>query len=451
MTAAAIDWPQTLSYAQWAVAQPAAVATAVQAAVAAHPVFRNRDFPLSPVPVLIRDRAATRWRPDLDAYVRLLGTVVRLFRTEPTVRAWFGLDAESTRLICADTRLGDTPWVCRLDGYLDQLSERLWILENNADAPAGTLFTARVNTLVDDILRGAGVAGRVPTDLTYTSGEAFLRTLLAAADRAGVTPDAVAVLQRRGAAAIESVEVVAELGALGIDAFLADPREVRVVRGRSYFGDRPANLAWNKVNTVGWRQLAAGTDLTDRWERALCDSDLVHVNPFGARFVAEHKLSLAFVQEPAFDAMFTPEERATVETLLPWARRVTADAVAPDGDRPLVEDLLDRPADYVLKEAYDIRGDGVTIGHDVTVTAWRAAVQRALAEGGLAQRRVRPLSYPVVDAGRGRAEAMPISLDAFMLGGALAGFGAKASRNAKVNIFQGGQKLAVHVLGEEVA
>ena len=40
---------------------------------------------------------------------------------------------------------------------------------------------------------------------------------------------------------------------------------------------------------------------------------------------------------------------------------------------------------------------------------------------------------------------MKVSLDTFVFGGRFIGFGAKASNNERVNVFQGGRKLAVRV------
>ena len=294
------------------------------------------------------------------------------------------------------------------------------------------------------------------TRLTYQDPDAFRRVLLAAA---GATADRtpgkqrnprhLAVLQPAGRANRESLEMVAAFRTAGLDAYLADPRDLRVVAGRASFGGRPADLAWNKVNTVGWQAMAADEELVRRWVRALRETPLVHINPFGARYVAESKLTLALVQEPRFATLFTAAERALAAGLLPWSRKVTVGGTGPDGRSPLTAELLEHPAGYVLKQPYDIRGDGVTIGWDVPRSRWRAAVDAAVRGGHLAQRAVRPARYPVVAPGSSQVVAMAISLDTYVLGGAVAGFGSKASRQARVNVFQGGQKLAVHVVSGE--
>jgi len=446
-----LDWPAALHATHAAVVSPARTETVVAEAVSAAPVFQNKAFPLSPVPVFVRqDRAALLAEP-LARYVDVLGKVVARYRTHAEVRAFYGLGAAAERLIDADRALGDSPWVCRLDGYLEAGTERLRVLENNADSPAGTLFTSRVNETVARIGRVLSDAS-APVEPTYAGEDRFTEALRSAARTAAgresgrcADPEHIAVLQPAGSPNAESVELVARMRATGLDAFLADPRSIEIVGSAVRFDGRRADLAWNKVNTVSWLGYCADPGFVDRWVRGTRDSAMVHVNPFGARYVAENKLTLALVQQPEFAAVFTDEERALVTGLLPWSRKLSPDAVDDDGAR-LADRLLDDPREFVLKQPYDIRGDGVTIGFDCRPEQWRAAVSAGLRDGHLVQRRVFPTAYPVVVVGSGQVHALPISLDTYVLGGRVAGFGSKASRHSKINIFQGGQKVAVHVV-----
>lgn len=449
-----IAWPEALLNAHRLAGGADAAARTVDAALSSAPCFQNRAFPFSPLPLLIRGGAAENLRPALTAYLDLLGTAVRHYREHPEVRRWYGLPAAADRLINADPGPSDAPWVCRLDGYLERNTERLVVLENNADAPAGTLFTARINTLAERIC--TTVAGTAPrlSPLTYRGRDLFLNALLAGARAAGAAtgktadPQHVAVLQPAGAANRESREMVAEFQNRGFHAYLADPRELRVAGGRARFGTRPVDLCWNKVNTVGWNDMAGDAVFVRAWERALRDTPLVHLNSFGARYVAENKATLAFLQEPEFAALFTDEQRCLAARLLPWTRRITPTATTDGQEELLVDHLLERQAEFVTKEPYDIRGDGVTIGYAVSRGEWSAAVRRGVEHGHIAQRRIQPTHYPVITPGSDQVAMMPVSLDTYLLDGQIAGFGAKASHNAKINIFQGGQKLAVHVLEE---
>jgi hypothetical protein len=446
-----IDWPTALTYAAAVTGSPARTQAVVAEVLRTAPVFRNKEFPLSVLPVVIRHSAAVTYVRSAEAYVELLDKIVRLYVAEEEVRRWYGLDAAAEALVLADQRLGGDVAVCRLDGYLEQGTERPFLLENNADAPAGTLFTARINELVRCALDAAGVPTRALSPLTYAGEGSLLAALVDCVRRAGDSdPADVAILQPTGAANRESIETALALQGLGINAFVADPRTVEVSGPRVSFGGRPADVCWNKVNTASWRRLVgADPDVVQTWMRAVDATSFVHVNPFGARYVAENKLSLALPQEARFAHLFTAAERELAVRFLPWAARLTKESTAPEGAMSLYDDLLERPADYVLKEPYDIRGDGVSIGRSIGRDAWEKAAGRALAEHHLVQRYLPPASYPTLRAGDPAVVSMPISMDTYVFNGRVHGFGSKASLNARVNVFQGGQKLAVHVVDDE--
>lgn len=411
--------------------------------------FRNTDYPLSPLPLVVRHAAVATTVPVVERYVALLGRIVTLYRRTPRLRRWYALGPAAESLIDADPPAPDEVTVCRLDGYLEQGTERLRLLENNADAPAGTLFSARINRLVGALLDQAGTPFGVDPTYTLSSERIMLDLLVGALRRRGLDAGdpRVAVLQPTGRANLESVEMVAAFRRAGVTAVLADPRDLRQVGSTVWFGPDRVDVCWNKVNTVAWRGLVeSDADLVGRWARALATGDFVHVNPFGARYVAESKFTLALPWDPSFADLFTADERALVTDLLPWARRLGPDVTASDGETPLLADLLEHPDQYVLKEPYDIRGDGVTVGRAAGRAAWRQAVDRAMAQGLVAQRYVAPTGYPVLRPDqRPPVVTMPVSFDSFVLGGRVYGFGSKASLNPRLNVFQGGQKLAVHV------
>ncbi|WP_214103831.1 hypothetical protein [Acrocarpospora catenulata] len=435
-----IRWDSALAAAATLVARGPAVHRAMAEVVREAPAYQNKRFPLSPLPLTVSETAALEFSRAAEDYVRLLNKIVRLYQTEEQVRRWYRLDPAAEALVLADRRLADQVQVCRLDGYLEQGTERPYLLENNADAPAGSLFTGRINQIVAEVLERLGVDLGPASPLTYTSEHALLDVL--------GWPEHVAILQPAGAVTRESSEMAAAFTAAGVDAYVADPRDLRVTRGRVHFGGRPADACWNKLNTAPWRALTADGGFVARWLDAVQTDSFTHVNPFGARYVAESKLSLALPQEPRFAELFSDEERALVARLLPWTRRVAKDAPGVDGTALLYDDLIERPHRYVLKEPYDIRGDGVTIGRAVSRTGWEDAIIAGLSDGHVAQAHIPPTAYPTIGPDHPSITAMPVTFDTYVMRGRVLGFGSKAGLNPRLNVFQGGQKLAVRVIGD---
>ncbi|MGX7828205.1 hypothetical protein ACTG9Q_24250 [Actinokineospora sp. 24-640] len=437
-----IDWVRQGRALALVAADPGRAQAIARTVAAVSPVHANKDFAVPPLPLFVERARVPGHAADVEGYARLLGRLLALFVEDRQVQAYFRLRPAELALCLAPARLSGRVWIARLDGYLAEDTLAPVVLENNADAPAGTLFTPRVNALVDTVYGELDTAHRPGG---FADDRVFVHALLAAAAEGGLDRDEVvlAVLQPRGAPNRESEELITRCQGLGVEAFLADPRDVQVDGERVSFAGRRATLAWNKVNTAGWRRLAADCEST--WRAAL-DARFVHVNPFAARFVAESKLALACVQ--TFAAKFSAEEQAVAARLLPWSAKLAPDMTHPHVEADVLAHLADHRGRYVIKEHYDIRGDGVTIGHAVSGTHWRQRLGQGVREGWVVQRYVPPARVPVPDP-TGRVVPMAVSLDSFLFAGRFHGFGAKAGQQAKVNVFQGGVKVAVRGFGED--
>lgn len=416
------------------------------------PRFQNIDYPVTLLPLAVAASRLDEHRALVERYVRCLERVVELYHASADVRAYFRLGPDEERLILLDTRLRPAIRIARLDGYVNQADGRIRILENNTDCPAGILFTERLNLLTDKLLEGALAESRVRLVATRLDQRDCARQEFLAAYRGqgGEKENPViAILQIEGRANLESEEMAREFSARGTPAFVADPRSVEPSAGGVRIGGREVDIIWNKVNTVYWNKLVAETPgLLGRWADAISSRAVCHLNPFAARYVTESKLCAAFLQEPEFAHHFEPADREFLAGVLPWSRKLEAGKrVEYRGESwEMSELLLARQYDFVLKEPYDIRGDGVTIGRSVDRAGWVEAVGRAAREGHTAQEFVSGQPYPVT-GGTPEAPVTPMtaSLDSFVFGGRLCGLGSKASLGHKVNLFQGGRKLAARV------
>ena len=455
-----IDWTsQTrLLAALLGEADDAAAIARVRADEAAAPRFRNIDYPFTPMPLLVDPAAAAPMQAQVEAYVALLERVIRLYREQPAVRTYFGLGDAAEALIATDDGLAEQIAICRLDGYLRQDDGSLCVLENNSDCPAGPLFTQRLDALVDQAIAPAlGRLGLAVRSLPGDAAGAACQVLLDAY-RAWGGPEetpTVGVLQLAGRGNVESDELAGELRRLGLRAAVIDPRAVRFTgRGVEHDGE-VVDLVWNKINTASFRAVVAEhPDVIAGWRAAIEARAICHLNGFGARYVTENKLCAAFLQEEAFAPLFADDERALVTALLPWSRKLAAGkrVAYGGGEHELIELVRERQVDFVLKQPYDIRGDGVTIGRAVDRATWEAALAAAVAGGHTAQAFVRPVQLPVLRETGGRAVAsMPVSLDSFVFRGRLALMGSKASFHDKLNLFQGGRKLAVRIVDRSAA
>lgn len=153
--------------------------------VAAGPPLRNRHFALSPTALFLEGPRARAHASRVESYVALLDKVLALYRSDARVRAFFGLPTAAERLIHAGEESLDRVTVARIDGYLDLVSDRLRVLENNADAPAGAVFTPASTPRWTSSTAGWGWTGaptaRTPSATTAPSPRCSWR-------RPGATP-----------------------------------------------------------------------------------------------------------------------------------------------------------------------------------------------------------------------------------------------------------------------
>lgn len=94
------------------------------------------------------------------------------------------------------------------------------------------------------------------------------------------------------------------------------------------------------------------------------------------------KRTLALLSQQAGSGAYTAEERALIETYVPWTRLVAPGPVDYQGEtHQLAELLATHPERFVLKEAMSLGGKGVYLGRFVPREQWRATLAQALAGG----------------------------------------------------------------------
>src|SRR5215813_4757460 len=119
------------------------------------PKFRNIDYDLILLPLIVSGEYVEHHRRLVEQYIDILERVIKIYQQESEVREYFGFTADEDALIRQDAGFNRDIRICRLDGYLAQSDSRLRILENNADCPAGPLFTPRLNKLIESITASA--------------------------------------------------------------------------------------------------------------------------------------------------------------------------------------------------------------------------------------------------------------------------------------------------------
>lgn len=412
--------------------------------------YRNTAFTLLPRVTVLSSEQRDELSDVAERLINVLEKVIQIFAVDQVTRSYFLLKEHWEELAAIDPLYGRRIRISRFDTYLTRGPERFKVLENNTDCPAGVIFTGRVNEVLKKIpVFAAFLEELPPVRREMIDGpDAFCDELLSAYEefRGRRQPVGVAVLQVRGKASVETQEMIKLFGQRGLPAVVCDPRDMRYVDGRLTSNGTAVDLVWNKINTADFVPLLEDFEPPEDYIRACSEHTICQVNSFAARFVTESKLCLAYLSDPAFGDRFTPSERTLIDRHIPWSRRLIGDPeVEFCGERYRLRELaVERREDLVLKAAYDIRGDGVTIGRSITQEEWRSLLERRWDRPFILQEFIPPpqLDVPCSDSPISY-ELRNFSVDLFMFGGHFAGFGSKLSGQLKVNVFQGGSKQAL--------
>ena len=176
-----------------------------------------------------------------------------------------------------------------------------------------------------------------------------------------------------------------EFAALGIDAFIGDPRDAEFRNGQFTVNGRYANLIYKRVliDELVTREGLESPVILAVQARAVC-----MVNSFRCKLLHK-KASLAVISDERHAALLSNEQRAAVSAHVPWTRVMEGRKTMCGGQ---LVDLVDFTSanreTLVLKPNDEYGGKGIVLGWTVDDVTWQAAISTALAEPYIVQERV---------------------------------------------------------------
>jgi uncharacterized circularly permuted ATP-grasp superfamily protein len=368
---------------------------------------RGLVFGDRPVATVLRPRFMTlaRYRL-LQERVRLLmaafGKVYQRALADPAFRRQFRLAAWEERLIRHDPGLRQPSPTSRLDAFVMDDAGTLALTEYNAETPAGAGYNdALVASFADlPVMRAFG---RRFETRPLLARHGVLHVLLDAYEEwAGrrERPRVAIVDWPEVPTHSEFVLFQGYFEAIGVEAIIADPRELELRGGRLYAGGGPVDLVYKRVLLA---ELVERCGLDTPLLQAVATRAVCMVNPPQCK-ILHKKASLAVLSDERNQALFSTEERDCIAAHVPWTRvmeeRRTVHAGTPVDLVPYVVASRER---LVLKPNDDYGGTGIVLGWDVDDAAWERAVATALASAYIVQERVAIPSEPYPSVVDGRA------------------------------------------------
>jgi uncharacterized circularly permuted ATP-grasp superfamily protein len=306
---------------------------------------------------------------------------------DAALRAQFGLTGWEEQLIHADPGFAVASPTSRLDAFLAEGGDGLKFTEYNAETPAGAAY--------NDALSRAFLAlpamhefSRSHMALPLPAAPSVVHALLDAYHHwRGVrdAPTVVILDWKEVPTHSEFVLFEREFAALGIDAFIGDPRDAEYANGKLMVGGKHVTLIYKRVLID---ELVTRSGLDSPVIRAVREGAVCMINPFRCKLLHK-KASLAVLSDERQSSLLTAGEQAAVSAHVPWTRVVEARHTQYGDSRvDLLEFTAANRERLVLKPNDEYGGKGIVLGWTVDDAAWSQAISTALAEPYIVQERV---------------------------------------------------------------
>ncbi|MES9540647.1 hypothetical protein [Actinomadura sp. NPDC000600] len=180
----------------------------------------------------------------------------------------------------------------------------------------------------------------------------------------------------------------------GIELLIGEVHQVQERDGRLYLHDRPIDLVLRYFSAHQMARDPRNDEPVETIMRAYEEGRVVLWTPLTASMFS-YKSCLPLVSDPAMRADLSPDENALIDRILPWTRTLTPD---------LADQVRAEREELILKPVAGLSGRGVRAGWDQTDREWAETVADCLKEDYIVQRRVVPVSEPMLNAETGAVE-----------------------------------------------
>ncbi|MBI4004331.1 MAG: hypothetical protein HY353_04850 [Candidatus Omnitrophica bacterium] len=302
--------------------------------------------------------------------------VRRIIRFEPARESWLRLVRHPrARPLAVVGRLDSTAIYDHARWRAD-----FRMLEPNTVGVGGVHYAPTGCGIVMDVLGDVlsrAFPGRVIT-ATPDPRQLLFDELAAVARRLGRPLKGIALIENMDftTGTDEFGELARYFASRGLKAVVADPRQLRLVRGRLVARGLPVDLLYRDSELEEFVDMETGGHRLSALRRAVSEGRLIS----GLTWEFDQKSAWEIFTDTRFMRYFRPAQRAFFRQHLLWTRLVRDARVTDPSGRTV--DLLPfirrNKARLVLKPNTLFGGEGVTLGRTVSQREWESVLQRAL-------------------------------------------------------------------------
>lgn len=394
-------------------------------------VFGNRPLCTVVRPLFHTRRGWDYLRYRTELMLQVFAKLTDAALADPSLRAQIHLTPMEEELIRLPTGYKTTIPTARLDSFYCRHPDgrvNLSFVEFNGESPAGMAYGDVMAELFMDLplmQRFAQDYHLEPILARQSALDAMLNIYYEWRGNRSQLPT-IAIVDWYGVPTTSEFQLFAEyFGRHGITGVICTPEELDYRNGQMYADGVPVDFIYKRVLST---ELVQKYSLDHPIVHALQDHAICMANPFTCK-ILHKKASFAAVSDERNAHLFTAAEQQAIHQHIPWTR-VVEERFTFDGEGNAI-DLLPWIAhnkdELVIKPNDEYGGAGVVIGWEATDDEWNAALDRAIRESSIVQKRVEIAyeGFPFVDAsgntyiGRRLVDCDPFLFDGDHVGGCL--------------------------------
>jgi uncharacterized circularly permuted ATP-grasp superfamily protein len=363
-----------------------------------------------------------------------------------------GLTAIERDLITIDPGYRAVSPTARLDSFLTDTAYSF--VELNGESPAGIAYADAAYEIFSSLPVMKRFAEKY--NVRTLNGRRFLLNVLLSSyeeflNRKPEHAPRIAIVDLKGLPTQKEFELFKDFfESQGYPAKICSPDELEFTDGRLRCGDFEIDIVYKRLLVNEYLPIMEQYPalLEAYRSRAVC-----MVNSFRSKLI--HKKALfAVLTDERRAALFTDEERKTIQNHVPWTR-VVRDEKTSHANAPI--DLLEfvgrNKEKLVLKPNDDYGGHGITIGWNTDQASWDSALQKALADGDyLVQQRVPTAREPfpaLNEDGTIEFAEQLVDLDPLLFNGKVGSAFTRLSSTELANVTSGGGMVPTFIISEK--
>ncbi|MEZ5308888.1 MAG: hypothetical protein R2684_17215 [Pyrinomonadaceae bacterium] len=357
---------------------------------------------------------------------------------------YLGLTDVERELALIDPGYSVTSVTSRLDTFIDGRSFKF--LEYNAETPAGVGDQMQLERVLEHVPVTAEFLHN-NSHWTPAPHKALLRALFESYRETGGTKakPTIAIVDWEGVSTGPEFETLSDyFESMGFPTIIVTPDDLDYDGTRVFAGTLEIDIVYKRVLIAEFLEKYGGSHPL---LSAYRDGNICLANGFRCK-IPHKKSFFALLSSGSHSHLFSEAEIEVIEKHIPWTRVLGDEPVAhAGGESNLLELIRAEREAYLIKPTDDYGGKGIVLGWETNESEWDDAIESALGENFVVQRRapIEKQEVAVFDK-TVSIEALLVDFDPFLFRNRAEGGMVRLSNDSLVNVTQGGGQTALVVL-----